>query len=497
MKKILSTKNIFLFLILYLGFLLRFFNFPHQYIFDPDAVRDAIVSLEAARGHYFPLAGAFSSTGPYTFGPWYYIGLILAQTIIPTLYTPWILMGLASLVTIFLMYKLGELLGSKTLGLILALLTSISPSEIIAGTGLSNIFPVPLFTAAALVITAKIVKTKRIHLAWYTLLGICLGLAINAHYQSSGLLFLPLLLWFYKGWKKYQIPFFILSGIALTFIPLLLFNLKMDWHTFHGVQEMYLSRGRIYVANSWKIYLLQFWPGLLGFYLGTPRIANIIILLALFLFLCLQMYKRKLFPPALSLFAGALLINFISLRFYWGERSFGYHYFLEPIIILFTGYMLYFLRRIPYGSILFGIFLAIICVSSLSANIQKLFPSNTLNDYVNKELLFLKQRYPDQRIIIYACNVSPDNQAQSLAYLLSFEQMPNTPSKKIAVINTQCSIPFHPQRKFIYVTKSTVLTPLPGTSLMDFSAFSDSAIKQASWSAVSTNEIFTKTVKWY
>jgi 4-amino-4-deoxy-L-arabinose transferase-like glycosyltransferase len=482
-KKILDKSNILLLLIIFFGACFRFYNFPHQYIFDPDAVRDAIVSIEAAHAHYFPLIGSFSSTGPYTFGPWYYIGIILAQTIVPSIYTPWISLGLASLFTIFFMYKLGETLESKRLGLLLALLTSIAPSEIIAGAGLSNIYPVPLFTTLALFITAKIVKTKAPHFVWYVLLGISLGFAINAHYQALGLMFLPFLLWLYKGWRKYQAPLLVLLGLILTFIPLLLFNLHMHWHTLHGMEVMYLSRGRIYVANSWKIYLLQFWPGLVGFIWGTPFIASIILILCTVVSFGQQIYKRYL-PPALLLFSSVLFINFLWLRFYWGERTFSYHYFLEPLIILFTGYMLYSLRRIPYGFIAFVILFATIFLSSLVSDIHRLSPPDPLSEIIKNESAFLEQKYPDNNITIYACNVSPDVHAEGISYLLAFRQTPNAKSKKIAVMNTQCKLPHD---TFV----------LRDTSLIDFSKVPDTALKQASWSAISTNEIFTKTVKWY
>ena len=501
-NKYVSRDNLLLIIILCIGIFLRFYNFPHQYVFDPDAIRDAIVAYQGATTHFYPQVGSFSSTGPYTFGPWYYIGIITADIIFPSPYTPWVSMGIASLFTIFFMYKIGELLASKKLGILLAFLTCIAPSEIIAGTGLSNIYPVPLFTIISLWLTVKLVKTKKPNYLVYLLLGVSLGLGINAHYQMLGLLFLPLFLWIYKGWKNYKIFLLIGLGLFITFIPLLLFNLHMNWHTLRGIQEMYLSRGRIYVPNSWKIYLLHFWPNLISYIFGTPYIASILIILGIMFIFCWQTIKKQL-QPGLVLITLALLFNIIWLRFYWGQRFFAYLYYLEPILLIFTGYMIYSLRKIKYGIILSIIFFLSIGISSLIGDTHRPSMPDPLSESVRNETYLLRKAYPNQHIILYTCNSKPDIQAQSVAYLLEFDKVENSSTKNIAILdNNKCIFPKVAGYNKLYATSSATVSrrafpSINDTPFVDFSAATASAIKKASWKVVSTHSVFKKTVQWY
>ena len=93
--------------------------------------REAIIGIEGARQKQAPLVGGFSSAGPFTWGPWFYYQMILFTVIFPTFYSPWIYMGIAYLLTILILFKIGVELKDKNLGLILALLGTFSPDLII------------------------------------------------------------------------------------------------------------------------------------------------------------------------------------------------------------------------------------------------------------------------------------------------------------------------------------------------------------------------------
>src|SRR5207247_2358232 len=116
-----------------------------------------------------------------TFGPWYYIGLILFSIPFSTPYSPWVLMSILSIITILLMADVGRLLHSKKLGIILAAITAIAPTQINVATSLSNISPVPFFTALSIWLTLKLLSKEASHYVWFLLLGLALGFGINAH----------------------------------------------------------------------------------------------------------------------------------------------------------------------------------------------------------------------------------------------------------------------------------------------------------------------------
>jgi 4-amino-4-deoxy-L-arabinose transferase-like glycosyltransferase len=486
-------SNIGIIAIVFLGAFLRFFPFPYVYGFDPDATRDAIIAYEGARHWYFPLVGAFSSTGPYTFGPWYYISIIIAEFLFPTIYSPWILMGLASLITIIIMYDIGRITISKRFGLLLALLVAVAPSEITVGTSLGNISPVALFATLTLWTSIRILSIKNAHVYWYFLLGLFLGFAINAHFQSFGLLFLPVLVWLGVKKKSYRTILLCATGFLLTFIPLIIFNLTHNWHTLRGIQEMYIAKERIYVANSWKLYLFQFWPSLVTYIFGTPQIISLALLILVPVLFCFQLIRRKIsrtaFLPLLI-----LIINGLALRYYWGERSWAYHYFLEPFIIFFVGYSLYQLttfKRYGIGIVLFFILTATIIGGMGKIDIQRIIEKTQITDGTLENIHKLTQKFPNRNIVIYHCTEDRSAIAEAATYLLKFENnSPNGLTQKIGIESGSCPYP-------ISVSHDTKKILIEHTLYSDFSLALEEELKSASWSATSTEAVYKKSARWY
>ena len=497
----LSTKeSILLCLILIIAATFRFWNFPNQYSLDGDSVRDAIVAYEGAKQGFFPLAGAFSSTGPYTFGPWFYIGLIFTSAVFPFIYTPYILMSVISLISVLVMYDIGRTVKSKNFGLLLALVTALSPSEIIASYSVSNITPVPFFSILSLWVAFRIIITPKIKMYWFVLLGLFFCFAISSHYQSMGLLLLPVIMWFYLKKKTINSIFLFLLGLFITLIPMLIFNVLNNWHTINGIQEMLIARERIYVANSWRIYVFEFWPSLLSFIFGLQPLTSMVVLVVmpvLFLFLIL---KKKI-EPIMFIPAIILLVNFLYLRYYWGERNWVYHFYLEPLIIFLIClviYKLYFIKHI-------GMFLSLILLISFLSfmtwnNMDRI---NQPENSVRKQMQIINTTFPDKKIQIYKCLNDRNPIADGVAYLSYFEPIPaNAPIQKIGMNTESCIYPASQQFNFKTAKnpeelKFKVYPMIKGTDLQDFSAASESGLKQILWQKLDAKDIFKKTTGWY
>lgn len=507
-KKHISLYLLILLFILLLGVVLRFINTPDRYSLDGDGVRDAVVAYEGAKAFSFPLVGPFSSTGPYTFGPWYYISLILFSILFPTPYSPWILMGILSLFTIVIMADIGRLLYSKRFGVILATMTAIAPTQIGIATGLSNIDPIPFFAALSIWITLKLMIKEVSHYLWFLFLGIALGMGINAHYQMVGLLVLPLFPWFFIGWRKYYIPLFVFLGVFLTFIPLLIFNMQNNWHTLSGLHEMLIARERTYVPNSWGIYIFQFWTSHLKFLLNTPNFVTISLIVTFIGTFFVDITKKRS-SSGLIMLVIIFLINFLWLRYYWGERHDVYLYYLSPILFIFLGYTLNSLFEITYGKILFILFALVIGGNMLLTDYTQIIEASKSESLSWKEEVhMLLQKYPDNNIILYSCNPYYEPHKRTLVYLLSFYYQPQAPTKRIAMKGYGCS---YPNTKDLDFSKSkikdkfakVVYPPLfpevkdENFNFIDISQATPSAIKAASWQPVSIVDIFNSTVNWW
>jgi 4-amino-4-deoxy-L-arabinose transferase-like glycosyltransferase len=507
-KKYISFYLIALIFILLLGIVLRFINTPDRYAFDDDGIRDAIVAYEGAKSFSFPLAGPFSSTGPYTFGPWYYISLILFSIILPVPYAPWILMGIMSVLTILLMADIGRLLRSKTLGLILATITAIAPTQIDIATGLSNINPVPFFATLSIWITFKLIKREAAHYLWYLFLGIALGMGINTHHQMAGLLWLPLLLWIVMGWRKFYIPLLIALGGFVTFIPLLVFNLLTNWHTLNGIKEMYIAKERTYVPNSWKIYLIQFWPSYLKSLLFSPFFINVALVLV-FATAFLKDFVTKRYSPGLIMLGIVFLLNFLGLRYYWGERHDVYLTYLSPILFIFFGYALASLWETKYGKLLVIVFALIVGWNMLLTDYTRIKGSDKAESITwRKEVQILQNKYPNHNIVLYDCTPFYQNNKRTLIYFLAFAHQPQAEEKKLAMKGNDC---LYPSTKEFNFKKSKIVDKyakdvypfiLPEVkeahfNFIDISMATPSAIKEAKWEPVTTRDMFNSTVNWW
>src|SRR3990167_5364189 len=187
-------------IIILLGSFLRLFNFPYRYGLGEETVRDEVVGIEAARELQLPLTGAFSSLGPFTFGPLYTYQVAFSYLVLPFNYSPWIYLSLISIFYIYIIYKIGEILNGKNFGLILAFIAAVSPAQIISATHLTSHNNTNLFAALSIWVFL-IILSKDKSKWWNFLLGLIIGIGMNLHFQMGGLLILPLILFISK--RKY------------------------------------------------------------------------------------------------------------------------------------------------------------------------------------------------------------------------------------------------------------------------------------------------------
>lgn len=330
----LLKANFLLIAIVALAVFLRFDNFSNRITMYPDSVRDAIVSLEGAKAWQFPLVGPFISISPVTTGPWYWNQLVLARIILPTDLAPWILVGLYSVGMVVAMYFVGYVLDGKRLGLITALITCLADNQIRVASELTNPSVIGFYCSVVLLLFVVLVKrgpNKFLGL----IMGLVLGLAINTHFQTAGMLSLVLtLLVFGKKYLKTLVETF--KGLAFTFLPLLYFELLNHWfNTRNMLSYLLVGQYKIYVPMSWKIYVTDYWPQFVSYVLtgtgkwfGASVIAGLIVVLGL-------KFLRKDWPRIYWLIALSFLAQVVVIRYYRGEKFFGYLQFFHPFLFLF------------------------------------------------------------------------------------------------------------------------------------------------------------------
>ena len=432
-----KVTYLLLLIIVLFGSYLRLTNYRNRISFGADSARDAFVAIEGANKLQLPITGPFISIAPVTTGPWYWYQLILFRLIFPGLYSPWLYLAILSILMILVMYRIGVLLESPLFGLILALVTSLSPNQIRNSVDLTNPSIVGFFTAATILLILEIIIKKRSSV-WGLALGLTLGITINSHYQAVALILLPLFLLTYRKIKTF---FFALLGITFTFIPLLFFDLTNHWYNVrHMLQYIRYDQYRFWTSMSWTIYLKDFWPGLWSFFTGgSILVTRIFIFIGPFVFLerLIRSPKRKI----LLFLSFVFLIFVIIIRYYRGERFYGYMHFFHPFIFLFTAYFLYifFRTRLKYflGLPIIACYMIIVW-PYINPAIQE-NTGNTETQSLTKEIL---SKFGDRKYSLFVCKETHIDKSKNLGLSLYLHDKldPNSPNK-ILYFYGRCSLP--------------------------------------------------------
>lgn len=369
LKKI---EILLIFLVLFSAFFWRFINYSNRWTLSQDQARDAIIALEAIKEKSIPLMGPPSSAGSFSFGPIYYWLIIVFTLLTPNLVSgPWIGFTLLSCASVILFYLLGRLLEGKSFALILGLISSFAVMDVFNAPDMLNPMPVGFLTTLSFISVILLLEKRK--LIYSLPLGLTVGLAINFHLQSLGLLaFFPLCIFLnnFKPWQRFKIILGLGTGIIISFIPLIYFDLIHKGAWISSIFQ-YLTTGQNKFNNQITPLgeLTTFWPKLWGevifnqsnlgyFLIGLLIISSIIIL-----------YKTKtLTPKSVRVIFLSFIIQIFALHFYKGPRLPVYLIIFHPYLIFLLGYCVWVIWR--YQRLLGIILLLIILVTEGLGDLQ-------------------------------------------------------------------------------------------------------------------------------
>lgn len=497
LQRILIVRNrpleqYILYLILLIAVFFRFYNYPFRYGLGDETVRDAVIGIEGARQLQFPLTGAFSSAGAFTFGPWFYYQLIIFHLLVPSVYSSWIYLSIASLLCVLVLYKIGVFLEDRIFGLILAFLGALSPALIIGGKHLTTQNLTNIFALLATWVFLRL-AFKNLSYWWGFLFGIILGIGINLHYQMVGLLILPLILLVYR-FKRYIYFLTSIIGIAVTFLPLLFFDLNNHWFTLRNMLYYFqYGKNAIYVPNRWLFYLRDFWPSYWADVLGVSQGFALAIIASLLLVIAWS-YKKKKLPTYMILLLIAFLFNFVLLRYYWGPRFFGYVNFLRPFVFIFTGHVLLFIYRQKYGNYLLGVIVIVLAAIILPKSI-KLLQADVFSTEMYKRVSVLESKLPDKTFRLYTCSKSKIDNTPTLYSLIFLLELKNKYDKKGTPIGLKSDECVLKQKKLSQKNSDKVIHIDEKLSTLYFSE--EKEIAMAGWHEVKFRTIYNTVARWW
>ncbi len=338
---------ILLLLILLSGILWRVFHFTERVYIFSDSARDILAAREALSLKFFPQTSAFSSAGPFVFGPQYMWLLMIVYAVIGlnSWYAFYYFLIAQSILFIFVMIKTSEIIFGKKTALLIGLLIAFSPRQTMRAMSLSQHSLVAVASAFALYFFVKYLKErKNANVFWC---GFWIANAIFLHYQALGLLVFSLTFIFIKNsfHTKLKLLGIFILGVLLPSVPYLIWDIGQNYaNTRNIIDYLVIGQYRIYVANRWLWHLFDFWPGFIADVLFGNKVisglflyANLILILILLILKKLNIYLKYIFI--------FFLFFFIYLRFYRGEKFEGYLIYLHPLIFITMSSLLFYLKR--------------------------------------------------------------------------------------------------------------------------------------------------------
>lgn len=491
-------ERLLLFVILALGIFFRFYQFPERISLGLDSSRDAFVALEGARQIQFPITGPFISITPATTGPWYWNQLIAAKLLLVTPYAPWLVTALYSVGMILVMYKIGALLGGKILGLIAALITALSPQQIANAVGLTNPSVIGFYSSLVVYLFLRLLlKGPNSVLGWC--LGVILGLTINTHYQTIGLLTLPLSLLFY-GKKYLKALLRVFAGLVITFIPLIIFELNNHWFTTRNIwQYIRVDQYNIWVPMRWLTYISDFWPNFISFALGGQKLLGLAVMVGIFLLFGYLTLRKKLNKAHIFL-ALSFLAQVVMIRYYRGERFFGYLQFFHPFLFLFTAWIFFYLAKTKQIVVrIFGIILLIGYGFLVLPFSYKMTTPETLTSVTLAQVESIRETIGPGPYTFYKCKDSTNDQIHALFLALTVKNL-IAPNRKPIAYDWSCQTPNLLLNEKVTLTNSHPQKDefFPKADLVrDFSVASEAAILEKNWIVLEAADIHHSATRWW
>ncbi len=407
--KYLGWYKVLVFTILLISIVLRFYNYPNRWGLGGDNARDAIIGLEALRRMELPLVGPFSSAGPFVFGPVFYYFIMLSYVLFPFLISaPFFFTGIVGVLTIGVFIYLGQLISGKKLAIILGVLAATSPQLVIRSIMLTPHTYISTFSALLILFFILLWKRKRPFFAF--LMGIALGIALSMHYQALNLLiFFPAILIVPSlNFKKRILSFFLMVlGFLIPSFPLFYWDYFQNFANLNNLMDYFLiGQYRLYVPNSWTLYLTHYFPDYWSFVVGRYKfLSSVVIILAGLIFI----YKsiiNKISKPLFTL-GIILFIFFIVGRFYKGERSEGYLLYFLPFILIFTAWSIDSIYDFSFKKIkqvLFkytAIILLIIIIGCNFITIKNSIVNKSPVEIINSKIDQIVKKFPDSKFKLY------------------------------------------------------------------------------------------------
>jgi 4-amino-4-deoxy-L-arabinose transferase-like glycosyltransferase len=219
-----------LIVILIVGAIFRLYRIGDYMEFLGDQGRDVVIIKDFWQNGNLFFIGPQTSIGNMYLGPWFYY--LIAPSLLIANFNPIgpaIFIALLNILTIYLLYFVGNKWFSKSVGLISAFLFAISPVVIKYSNFIWNPNIMPLFSLLFVYFFFEGFKSKKFH--YFIFASLSFVMVINSHYLGLALLPFTGIYWAYSFFsyirkKSKQLKPFLLNTLLAFIVFILSLNFK-------------------------------------------------------------------------------------------------------------------------------------------------------------------------------------------------------------------------------------------------------------------------------
>lgn len=424
-------------LIFILSVFLRFYNFPSRWGVAGDDSRDALIALDAIRRGEIPLTGSFSSAGPFVFGGIFYWFLILSYMLLPFLINaPWLFTAIIGVITVFLLVYVGYEIGGKLFAVIIGLLAATSPQLVARSLILGQHTFISTFSILAILFILLLWREKKARYAFFA--GLSIGLGLNFHYQAINLIIFVPAVFLIPGltWKSKIQSFLAMSlGLVIPMVELLYWDAQQGFANMRNLADYFLiAQYRLYVPNSWRIFILNslpsYWSFVEGKYRETALLLSVVTGVVFFSLLIFRKVSGKI-----VYFIGVFYFLLFLNRYYKGEHSESYLLYFIPFILIISAWFIN-LTLVSKKNIIKLLGLAIFAMILIgnfvgdSETMRYISPYNKFKNTAER----LYQMFPGKKFDIYDFGYLQYSQSMPLSLIFAFDNMEDlSGGKKIGI----------------------------------------------------------------
>lgn len=326
-----SNRIILLLFVFFIFIFFRTWLLPQTISFAWDQERDAQIAEKIISRTNIPLIGPrVVSENGFFLGP-YFFYLITPFYLLTNLHpyaTIYFIIFFSIIFFVLSFFILQKIYRYKT-ALIFVLIWAILPAAVNRDRIAWNPFLIPLAFSILIFYLDKL----RLRPGYFIILGVILGLIFHIHFQ--GLFYVILAFSYLMNKNSKSLPFFFwtLLGFILTFVPLIVFDIRHQWLNFHLFTNFFLSSTP---SSGSPISFLPVWS---NFVEQISGINNLVFSIVLWLILVIYGFINRRQPYIFALTI-VLFITPIAFAIYGRRPSEYYFNYLLPIIILYLSILI-------------------------------------------------------------------------------------------------------------------------------------------------------------